>query len=293
MTRPVTRGARSRRRPPGRRGGRHRDRRGVPRRTRRGVSTRACPRSRSSPGSPTSSSTRSRRRVDLIGGCGSPSPRLRRRTRPNARLIASVRHDRLLEVVTVQVEADRRHPVLDSSIGGAYDRFRAVHDVLGHARLDVGFDRHGEYAAWRDQERFHSPLARRALATELHGQRSVRWTTGDVAEPKAVLLEPRLVRRARRCSGAGVELTGVLSNPGAIPNFARALDLLRSSRGAPPTKASSARGATSSDRQAVVLAKSRQRPSGQRLQPPARHRGNGSVSVMSSIRRMESTRWDS
>ena len=82
-------------------------------------------------------------------------------------------------------------------VGGAYDRFRAVHDVLGHAYLGVGFDRDGEYATWRFQERFHSPLARRALATELHAEHSVRWTTGELPEHKAVLLDERLIARSR------------------------------------------------------------------------------------------------
>ena len=112
-------------------------------------------------------------------------------------LIASVREDRVLEVVTVRAEPDRAHPLMDCEIGGTYDRFRAVHDVLGHAQLEVGFDRHGEYAAWRFQERFHSKPAQWALATELHAQHSVRWTTGDVAETKTILLDRRLLRRAR------------------------------------------------------------------------------------------------
>jgi hypothetical protein len=79
--------------------------------------------------------------------------------------------------------------------GGAYDRFRAVHDILGHARLRLGFDRDGEFAVWLAQERLHGRLARRVLATELHGQHSVRWTTGQLAELKAVILEPELLRR--------------------------------------------------------------------------------------------------
>jgi hypothetical protein len=108
----------------------------------------------------------------------------------------------VLEVTTVASDADRRHPLLGNEPGGAYDRFRAVHDILGHARLRLGFDRDGEFAVWLTQERLHGPLARRALATELHGQHSVRWTTGQPAEPKAVLLEPELLRRTRRL-GAG------------------------------------------------------------------------------------------
>lgn len=113
-------------------------------------------------------------------------------------LIASVVGDRILEVTTVATDPLRRHPLMDSEQGGAYDRFRAVHDVLGHGWLGVGFDRDSEFAAWLTQERFHSALARRALATELHGQHSVRWTTEQVAEPKAILLDPGLLRRSRR-----------------------------------------------------------------------------------------------
>jgi hypothetical protein len=111
-------------------------------------------------------------------------------------LIESVRRDRVLEVVAAATEPDGRHPLMGREVGGAYDRFRAVHDVLGHARLRVGFDRDGEFTTWRSQARFHSPLARRALATELHGRHSVRWTTGELAEPKAILLDPRVVRRS-------------------------------------------------------------------------------------------------
>jgi hypothetical protein len=112
-------------------------------------------------------------------------------------LIRSITHDRVLEVTTAARERDRPHPLMGCEVGGAYDRFRAVHDVLGHGRMNLGFDREGEFAAWRFQECFHSKLARRALATELHGEHSVRWTTGEVAEHKAVLLDERLLRRSR------------------------------------------------------------------------------------------------
>lgn len=116
-------------------------------------------------------------------------------------LIASVRSDRLLEVTVAASDRDRLHPVMDCSPGGTFDRFRAVHDILGHAWLNVGFDRHAEYATWRFQEQFHTRLARQALATELHAKHSVQWTTGDTPEHRAVLLGPRLVRRSRRADG--------------------------------------------------------------------------------------------
>jgi hypothetical protein len=142
------------------------------------------------------------RMFGLITSPDQPDPvRVRYTTCPDPyrdarELIASVTDDRLLEVTTVAADPHRRHPVMDSTRGGAYDRFRAVHDILGHAGLDRGFDRHGEFATWLHQERYHTPLARRALATELHGQHSVYWTTGHMAEPKAILLDPELLGRS-------------------------------------------------------------------------------------------------
>jgi hypothetical protein len=111
-------------------------------------------------------------------------------------LIASVEDDRRLEVATLATQHDECHPLMGCEAGGPYDRFRAVHDVLGHARLRLGFDRDGELAAWQAQQRLHSDLAGWALATELHGQHSVLWTTGRLAPPKAILLDPRLLRRS-------------------------------------------------------------------------------------------------
>src|SRR5262245_43963014 len=67
-------------------------------------------------------------------------------------LIAAVRESRTLEVTTVAVDRDRRHPLMGNELGGSYDRFRAVHDALGHARLRLGFDRDGEFTVWRAQE---------------------------------------------------------------------------------------------------------------------------------------------
>jgi hypothetical protein len=44
-------------------------------------------------------------------------------------------------------------------------------------------------------------LARRALATELHAEHSVRWTTGELPEHKAVLLDERVISRSRANGG--------------------------------------------------------------------------------------------
>jgi hypothetical protein len=113
-------------------------------------------------------------------------------------LFASVRGDRLLEITAARTDHDRKHPLFDCAVGGAFDRFRAVHDILGHARLGAGFDRHGEYATWLFQERFHTRLARQALATDLHAKHSACWTTGEPPHHKAILVEPQLLQQSRR-----------------------------------------------------------------------------------------------
>jgi hypothetical protein len=113
-------------------------------------------------------------------------------------MISGVRMTRLLEVTTSASESDRFHPLLGSEPGGAYDRFRAVHDIVGHIDTGFGFDRFGEFGAWLAQDRYYRGLARLALGTELHGEHSVRWTTGQVANHKATLLDPQTLARARR-----------------------------------------------------------------------------------------------
>lgn len=125
--------------------------------------------------------------------CGSPYG-------SDSEMVGAVRTTRLLEVTTVGTERGRLHPVLGNEPGGAYDRFRAVHDLTGHVATGWGFDRDGEYGAWLSQDRWHRGLACLALATELHAEHSVRWTTGDVAEHKALLLDPRLLARAKEPS---------------------------------------------------------------------------------------------
>ena len=61
-------------------------------------------------------------------------------------LIDAVRAERVLEVTTSACDRDRRHPLLECCPGGAYDRFRAVHDILGHVRPALGFDRRADSA---------------------------------------------------------------------------------------------------------------------------------------------------
>lgn len=73
------------------------------------------------------------------------------------------------------------HPVLDSSLGGTYDQFRAVHDYFGHAAVGTGFDRHGEFQAWLHHASMFTGPARRAASSELHVENSFLAVTGKSA----------------------------------------------------------------------------------------------------------------
>jgi hypothetical protein len=124
-----------------------------------------------------------------------------RSTKPYAtadELSESVRIHRLLEVIPAHRDRYRRHPLLDSSVGGAYDRLRAVHDIVSHGHGRLGFDPDGEWAAWLIEDRLYAGLARWALATELHGEHSVLWTTGHQADHKATLLDRSIIAVSRR-----------------------------------------------------------------------------------------------
>jgi hypothetical protein len=113
-------------------------------------------------------------------------------------LIAAVLASRTLEVTNYPV--DRVHPLLGGGAGSAYNRFRAVHDLIGHVATGYGFDRDGEYSAWLVQRNLYTGLARWAAATELHGEVSSLWTTRQFAEHKAVLLDhPRLRQYSLPC----------------------------------------------------------------------------------------------
>lgn len=123
-----------------------------------------------------------------VVGTGLPAP-----YRDAGELITSVLSSRTLEVTTSA--ADRTHPLLGGEPGGAYYRFRAVHDLIGHVATGYGFDRDGEYSAWLVQRTFYTGIARWAAATELHGEISTLWATGQVAEHKAMLLDRHVLGR--------------------------------------------------------------------------------------------------
>jgi hypothetical protein len=115
-------------------------------------------------------------------------------------LIGAVRAHGVIEITSSARERDRRHPLLGCEFGGTYDRFRSVHDIVGHVGPCLGFDRDGEFAAWLLQERLYDGLAQWALATELHAEHSVYWTTGTPCDHKATLIDRDLLSRVRNAS---------------------------------------------------------------------------------------------
>ena len=105
-------------------------------------------------------------------------------------LIRSVRAERTLEITSSAAVGERLHPLFGCEFGGPFDRFRAVHDLIGHAWCGYGFDLKDECAAWRAQDRLHSGLARVALAAELYGVNAARAIAGGAPDLRALLLVP-------------------------------------------------------------------------------------------------------
>jgi hypothetical protein len=112
-------------------------------------------------------------------------------------LIEAAHASRILEITTAATNSARIHPLLGCEYGGPFDRFRAIHDLIGHAWTGFGFDLQDEFAAWLTQDRLHGNLARRALATEILAVNSARSMLGEPPEQKAILLEPKMVQRSR------------------------------------------------------------------------------------------------
>ncbi len=126
----------------------------------------------------------------------------------DAELIAAVRACRVLEVTTAAVSREPLHPLLGCDYGGPFDRFRAVHDLVGHAMTGFGFGLTDELGAWRVQDALHGPLARWALATEILAINCARSIVGEAPEQKAMLLGPRLVQRSRSVAAGGAATAG-------------------------------------------------------------------------------------
>lgn len=114
------------------------------------------------------------------------------------------KNDHLYYYPTDQSQMDRTHPLSEIHPGTGLpynDMFRAVHDYFGHAMHGHQFGAVGEQRAWHEHAKMFSPVARKALSTETHGQNS--WvnygpnahlppTERPFAEQKAALLPEHL-----------------------------------------------------------------------------------------------------
>lgn len=85
----------------------------------------------------------------------------------------------------------RAHPFLTVE---ARQMLAAVYRTFGHAVAGVGFDGHGQEAAWLRCSLMFSPLGRRAMTTETRAQNcALRYTSGaaSIPQPKVMLLPPK------------------------------------------------------------------------------------------------------
>lgn len=101
---------------------------------------------------------------------------------------------------------DNQHITIQSGLGGEhtatmttaeYDRFRAVHDVFGHAAVGGGFDRHGEYEAYLQHRSMYTGSGAIAMASEYHGINTALWAgaPGTPGTGKSILLPDDLVQQ--------------------------------------------------------------------------------------------------
>jgi hypothetical protein len=126
-------------------------------------------------------------------------------------LIGAARTSKTLEITSAAVAGERLHPLLDCEFGGAFDRFRAVHDLIGHVWCGLRFDLGDESAAWRVQDRLHGAFARCALATELLGVNAARSILGVTPDLKALLVGPRSLGRLYESTAHAVKEPAALS----------------------------------------------------------------------------------
>lgn len=94
------------------------------------------------------------------------------------------------------VQRNHRIKVLSSESTGGHsfltddenNKFRAVHDLFGHAATGRSFDAHGEDAAWAAHSRMFSPQARAAMSSETRGQNAALHLNGEFQDQKTAIL---------------------------------------------------------------------------------------------------------
>jgi len=98
---------------------------------------------------------------------------------------------------------NRRLKVMKTSVTGSHpywsdatnDKFRAVHDVLGHLATGRGFDRHGEEAAYQAHKLTLPAEVHGALAMETRGQNAFLIERGDFPPQKAGVLPDDMIKK--------------------------------------------------------------------------------------------------
>lgn len=98
---------------------------------------------------------------------------------------------------------NRRLKVMKTSVTGSHpywsnttnDKFRAVHDVLGHLVTGRGFDRHGEEAAYQAHKLTLPVQVHGALAMETRGQNAFLIERGDFPPQKAGILPDEMIKK--------------------------------------------------------------------------------------------------
>lgn len=101
-------------------------------------------------------------------------------------MLHDVNNNHRLQVLGTHVTGG--HPYIPDDVN---DKFRAVHDLFGHAATGRSFDRHGEQAAYLAHSQMFSPAARPALATETRGQNSALIYGGGFQPQKTALIHPQ------------------------------------------------------------------------------------------------------
>ncbi len=110
-----------------------------------------------------------------------------------------LRHRRIRVMATATTGP---HPLLTDDQN---DKFRAIHDLFGHAGTGRPFDRNGEEAAWFEHASMFSEEARGPMTTETRGQNGVLINTGSFPDQKVGLLPKKFyddeaLRKVRRSS---------------------------------------------------------------------------------------------
>lgn len=101
----------------------------------------------------------------------------------SAEMMHDVHHNKRIKVLKTSVTGP--HPFFSDEEN---DKFRAVHDVFGHAATGRGFDKHGEEAAFTAHSKMFSSHARPAMASETRGQNHFYNLNGKFAQQKVALL---------------------------------------------------------------------------------------------------------